>query len=414
MARINFNWRSNANGARDGASITLRIGAASVCATIVRPVAGDELAYGASLLEYLSGRGLTVSVAPAARLGFALAAAVGNVRFVEGWRWLRDPVNVRNARETSLWFTRELVGWRWRTEPVERSAYRRNTPTDGFATWERVLLGERTVREVHRYTRDVVVPMPEGDYVATATVTVDEEVRARVPAWVRELAPKFVRSTVIHTKRTIAAPGCLFGGLTAHSYEGDDPEAAARSFVEAVETRRAKHPTWALELRMRASGDDTWEAYHHASGEWRAWGVAKREALPKEARIEATLPCSDDAIARVLAPAAYGVEVSAVRKRLGRNALENIATLAANVGSAVEQVAAAAQVEVARVRVEAQAKIAALGPNASTEAVADVLTKAAVPVTEELSWQSVAALGGMMLCGGYSMIAAYSANVGRL
>lgn len=402
---LTFNWRTSPNGARDGASVTLRIGAVSVCATIVRPVAGDELAYGASLLEYLSGRGLTVSVAPAPHLGVALAAGVGNVRFVEGWRWRHDPANVRNARETSLWFTRELVAWRWRTEPVERSAYRRNTPTDGFATWERVLLGERTIREVHRYTRDVVVPMPEGDYAATATVTVSEEVRARVPAWVRELAPRFTRSTAIHTKRTIAAPGSLFGGFQSHSHEGDDPEAAARSFVEAVEARRAKHPTWALPLRMRASGDDAWEAYHHASGEWRQWGVAKREALPKEAVVEATIPCSDDAIVRVLAPAAYGVEVSAVRKRLACSAAENIATLAANVGAADD---------IARVRADAQAKIAALGTNAPTEAVAEVLAKAAVPMPVGLPWRSLVALGGMMLGGGFSMLAAHAANVGRV
>ena len=306
------------------------------------------------------------------------------------------------------------MAWRWRTEPVERSAYRRNTPTDGFATWERVLLGERTIREVHRYTRDVVVPMPEGDYAATATVTVSEEVRARVPAWVRELAPRFTRSTAIHTKRTIAAPGSLFGGFQSHSHEGDDPEAAARSFVEAVEARRAKHPTWALPLRMRASGDDAWEAYHHASGEWRQWGVAKREALPKEAVVEATIPCSDDAIVRVLAPAAYGVEVSAVRKRLACSASEHVATLAANVGSAVEQVAAAAQVEVARVRAEAQAKIAALGPNATSEAVAEVLAKAAVPWSFERTVMLAAIFGGVALSGSLPMLAAHAANVGRV
>ena len=297
-----------------------------------------------------------------------------------------------------------MVGWRWRTEPVERSAYRRNTPTDGFATWERVLLGERTVREVHRYTREVAVPLPEGDYAATATVTVSEEVRARVPAWVRELAPKFVRSTVLHTKRTIAAPGSLFGGFQSHSCEGDDPEAAARSFVEAVEARRAKHPDWALELRMRASGDDAWEAYHHASGEWRPWGVAKREALPKEARIEATSPCSDDAIARVLAPAAYGVEVSAVRKRLACSAMENIATLAANVGAADD---------IARVRADAQAKIAALGPNATMEAVAEVLARAAMPSSWTKTAMLAAVFGGVVLGGSFPMLAAYRANMER-
>ena len=58
---IKFNWRTNPDGARDGASLTLRIGRASVCATILRPAAGDELAYGASLLEYLSGRGITAA-----------------------------------------------------------------------------------------------------------------------------------------------------------------------------------------------------------------------------------------------------------------------------------------------------------------------------------------------------------------
>jgi hypothetical protein len=406
---IAFKWRSNAEGERDGGSITLRVGAASVCATIVRPAVGREVMRGASFLEYLRGRGFTATLAPAPRLGVALAGAIGPAQFVEGWRWRKNPENVRNARETSLWFTRDMVGWRWRAEPRERSLYQRNTPTDGFATWARVILGERDVREVHRFTRDVVVPMPEGDYAATATTIVTEEVRARVPAWLRELAPQFTRTTTVTTERVIEAP---IGMFRSHTIDGDDPEAAARAFAERVEARRAERSGWALPLRMRASGDDVWEAYHHASGEWRSWGTAKREALPKEARVEECRPCSDEAIARVLTPKTYGVEVGEMRKRLGREALEHVAELAEGLVSANEVTRHAAQVEVARARAEAQAKIAALGPNAAKDALAGVLAATLVPPLP--SWAKYAVLGGLFSLGVMNMAMLGVANVGRV
>jgi hypothetical protein len=43
-----------------------------------------------------------------------------------------------------------------------------------------------------------------------------------------------------------------------------------------------------------------------------------------------------------------------------------------------------------------------------------VLAKAAVPMPVGLPWHSLMALGGMMLGGGFSMLAAHAANVGRV
>ncbi len=280
-------WHRTESGSRDGVTVTFRAGDASLCTTILRPAVGDEVMRGAGVLEYLRSRGATVTVCPAPRFGVAVAGSLDPADYIEGWRWRRDPKNVANARETSFWFSREWLAWRWRVEPRKRSEFVRNTKRDGFATWSRVILGEQTTREVASYERPVIVSLPEGDYKATARITVDEELRSRVPEWLRKFAPKFVRRVRITTEQCIFVPGTRLG-YSSHYEIGDDVDGAALRFAESVERQRAAHPDWSLPLKMRAvAGEvDSWDAFHYASGEWRRWGASKREALPKEAVVE--------------------------------------------------------------------------------------------------------------------------------
>jgi hypothetical protein len=291
---IKPSWHRTESGSRDGVTVTFRAGGASLCTTVLRPAVGDEVMRGASVLEYLRSRGATVTVCPASRFGVAVAGSLDPADYIEGWRWRRDPKNVANARETSFWFSREMLAWRWRVEPRKRSEFVRNTKRDGFATWSRVILGEMTTREVASYERPVIVSLPEGDYKATARVVVDEELRSRVPEWLRKIAPKFVRRVRITTEQPVRAPGWTFGYTTSHAEAGDDVDGAALRFAESVEKQRAAHPEWSLPLKMRAvAGEvDTWDAFHYASGEWRRWGVSKREALPKEAVVESDAPAA--------------------------------------------------------------------------------------------------------------------------
>lgn len=138
------------------------------------------------------------------------------------------------------------------------------------------------------YERDVVVSLPEGDYKATARITVDEELRSRVPEWLRKIAPKLVCRVMITTEQRVSVPGTACGYVQSHYESGDDVDGAAQRFAADVEKRRAAHPNWSMALRMRAipGEPDAWETFHYASGEWRRWGVAKRKDLPKEAVVE--------------------------------------------------------------------------------------------------------------------------------
>lgn len=99
--------------------------------------------------------------------------------------------------------------------------------------------------------------------------------------------------------------------------------------------------------------------------------------------------------------------IGVLNSYLDRESAQHIEALRQNASSANAQIAANAQIEIARIQADAQARVASLGPNPSQQQLASVLNTATQPPPQGMSTGTTVAIvaGGAALVGGIAYLA---------